>query len=130
MKARLIIDDITREPHPFTFRGREYDLQKTFAVTRDIKLFLDNNDAEEMDVALVALASMMRDSDIRAGREPLNMTPEQIGAWVDPDQYSEIMAYINTILVPNHEETVDTSELDAIVDKELDEMLDEETQKN
>ena len=40
------------------------------------------------------------------------------------------MAYINTILVPDHEETVDTSELDAIVDKELDEMLDEETQKN
>lgn len=121
MKARIIIDDVSSVPHPFKFRGRVYDLQKSFTVTREIRRITAKEEYDELEVLLHALAAMMNDDLIRNGDRSERITPELLSAWIPADQFAEIEEYLSEILVPGkkEEEAVDTSDLDELIDDEL-----------
>lgn len=126
MKARLIIDDVTRVPHPFVFRGVEYDLQKSFSVVKAINSFLEREDHDDMDIPFVALAEMMNDDLKRKGKYVEPITVEYLSAWIPAEQFADVGKYVQQIINPTTEETPDTSELDALIDDEIP----EEVQKN
>lgn len=126
MRARLIIDDVTREPHPFVFRGVEYDLQKSFSVVKAINSFLEREDHDDMDIPFVALAEMMNDDLKRKGEFVEPFTADMLSAWIPAEQFADVGKYVQQIINPTTEETPDTSELDALIDEEIP----EEVQKN
>lgn len=121
MKSRLIVDDVTSEPHPFVFRGKEYDLQKTFAVVKAVREFEIEDDTDYLDITYVALAAMMNDDLIRKGDTSDPVTVDMLHAWIPADQFSEIQDYVREIISPkkSDDEEVDASDLDQIIEDEL-----------
>ena len=125
MKARLVIDDVTVEPHEFVICGKTYDLQKTFTVTKAMMEHTENGGAD-VDIPLVALVAMMNDCAVRSGGELPKVTAEEVRAWIPADKYMEITEFVRGIINPESVEKVDTSELDDLIDAEIP----EDVQKN
>lgn len=119
MKARLVIDDVTAEPHEFVFRGHTYDLQKTFSVTKAM-LEHTENDGKDVDIPMVALAAMMNDyANFRSGGKVPPVTVDELVAFIPADQFVEVSDFIRDIINPAAAEKIDAPELDALIDKEV-----------
>ena len=126
MKARLIIDDVTRVPHPFVYRGKEYDLQKSFTVIKAITEYRDSAESNDYELPFVALAAMINDSIIRNGDADEFVTARQLMAWIPGDQFAEVSAIVHDVINPDAADEPDTSELEALIDDEIP----EEVRKN
>lgn len=122
MKARLVIDDITAEPHLFVFRGHEYDCQSSFTVAKAMYEH-EENGGGKIDVAFVALAAMMNDYAVRCDGAVPTVTVQELAAWIPHTQFPAVSAFVHSITNPDAEEKVDTSELDELVDKEVPEEI-------
>ena len=121
MKARLVIDDISQEPHIFVFQGVEYDLQMTFATKAKLhKIGEMDADLNEFAYICTALKIMMNECIKREKRGQEEITLDDLMQNIPATEkvLSELSDFLNAINGKEPEDEAD-KELDALIDAEV-----------